>query len=209
MECVPSQSMARDMQPQEGSVRCVVAIGTSTGGPQALQNILSGFPADFPASILVVQHMPPGFTKSLAQRLDSLCQIAVEEADHGMDLRHGQALIAKADWHLTIVRKGENLVTQLSQMPPEVGHRPSVNALFASLPAVRPAKLIAVVLTGMGNDGAARLTDIKDCGGTVLAEDASTAVIYGMPRAAAQTGCVDHVVPLHEMGAVITRLVLA
>jgi two-component system chemotaxis response regulator CheB len=153
--------------------------------------------------------MPPRFTKSLAQRLDGLCQLSVHEAEDGIPLRHGQVLIAKADWHMTVVRNGGILSTQLTQTAPDAGHRPSVNALFASLPAVRPARLIAAVLTGMGSDGAARLADIKGCGGTVLAEDASTAIIYGMPRAAAQTGYVDRVVPLHEMSAVITGLVLA
>lgn len=189
-------------------IRSLVAIGASTGGPQALQTVLTGFAADIPASFVVVQHMPPRFTKSLAQRLDSLCQLSVEEAEDGESLRNGRVLIAKADWQMTLVADGDLLRTRLLQTPPISGHRPSVDALFASLPSVRTAKLIAVVLTGMGSDGAAGVVAVKEAGGITLAEDASTAIIYGMPKAAAQTGSIDRVVPLHEMSGVITRLIM-
>ncbi len=191
----------------DGPVRCIVAIGASTGGPQALQTVLTSFEADIPASFVVVQHMPPRFTKSLAQRLDGLCQISVDEAEDGEILREGHALIAKADWHMTLVAEGGRLRTRLQQTPPVSGHRPSVSALFASLPVAMSTKLIAVVLTGMGNDGSAGVVTVKEAGGIILAEDASTAVINGMPKAAAQTGCVDHLVPLHDMGSMITRLI--
>ncbi|MGE5653967.1 MAG: protein-glutamate methylesterase/protein-glutamine glutaminase [Bacillota bacterium] len=192
----------------DGPVRCLVAIGASTGGPQALQTVLTGLDSAIPASFLVVQHMPPRFTKSLAQRLDSLCQLTVDEAEDGDIIREGRVLIAKADWQMTVVSEGGVLKTRLLQTPPISGHRPSVNALFTSLPAANPARVIAVVLTGMGNDGSAGVVAVKEAGATVLAEDASTAVINGMPKAAVQTGCVDYVVPLHEISGLITRLVM-
>ncbi len=204
---LPNQSMGAASRSVDGPVRCVVAIGASTGGPQALQTVLTGFDADIPASFVVVQHMPPRFTKSLAQRLDSLCRLSVDEAVDGEMLCEGRALIAKADWQMTLTAEGGRIRTRLLQTPPVSGHRPSVNTLFASLPNAKPAKLVAVVLTGMGNDGAAGVVTVKEAGGTVIAEDASTAVINGMPKAAAQTGCVDHLVPLHEVSGLITRLV--
>ncbi|MFC4768805.1 protein-glutamate methylesterase/protein-glutamine glutaminase [Effusibacillus consociatus] len=182
-----------------GIVNEIVAIGTSTGGPRALQTVLTGLPSDLKAAVVIVQHMPPGFTKSLANRLDQMCAVRVHEAEHGQELEPGHAYIAPGGYHMQVASSGNKFVIRLDQTPPVGGHRPAVNNLFRSVAALEGVSLQAVILTGMGSDGAEGLKLIKQAGGKTISEARETCVVYGMPKAAAETGCVDAVVPLHEV----------
>ncbi|WP_018132541.1 protein-glutamate methylesterase/protein-glutamine glutaminase [Effusibacillus pohliae] len=194
----------KDLVPAaSGNIKAVVAIGTSTGGPRALQSVLTGLPADLDAAVVVVQHMPPGFTKSLANRLDQICELRVHEAAHGQELEPGHVYIAPGDYHMRVENSGKRLVVQLDQTPPLGGHRPAVDRLFRSVAALQGVALQAVILTGMGNDGAEGLKLIKQAGGRTISEAKETCVVYGMPKTAAETGCVDAVVPLHQVAAQI------
>lgn len=189
-------------------MRDVVLIGASTGGPRALQAVLAPLPADFPAPVLVVQHMPPGFTRQLAARLDQLCALRVVEAHDGMRLEAGTVYIAPGDYHL-ILTPGPGPVACLTQDPPRGGHRPSVDVLFASAASVPGLRAHLVVLTGMGSDGVwgARLLKERGQVGTVIAEDASTCVVFGIPRALIEAELADHVVPLGEIPRVLMDVV--
>ena len=179
----------------------VVAIGTSTGGPLALQMILPKFSRDINFSILVVQHMPEGFTAPLAKRLDTLCDIEVREAEDGEMVRPGVALIAPAGHHMT-VRKvrapefGEQKRITLGVGPREELHRPSVDVLFASVAEVYGKRAIGVILTGMGSDGVKGLGAIKEQGGFTIAQDEATSAIFGMPRVAIENNFAEKVLPI-------------
>nr|WP_042224090.1 chemotaxis response regulator protein-glutamate methylesterase [Oceanobacillus manasiensis] len=190
--------------------RTVVTIGTSTGGPRALQQVIPGLPADFPAPVLIVQHMPPGFTKSLAQRLNSLSPINVKEAVQGEVLENGTAYIAPGDYHMRIKKHGTTMLLELSQDPPVNGHRPSVDVLFESASDLNQTNKIAVILTGMGSDGSNGIKGLKmkDPSTITIAESEKTAVIYGMPKAAVKTNCVNHVVALNQVAETLKKLTL-
>ncbi len=185
--------------------RTIVAIGTSTGGPRALQKILTQLPANFPYPILIVQHMPPGFTKSLSSRLASLSAIQVKEAEDGEILNKGIAYVAPGGYHLKVARSGSLVVVLLDDKSEALnGHRPSVDALFYSLAALQRVNVLSVVLTGMGADGAKGLIQLKQRGNTVaIAESEQTAVVYGMPKAAIAEKVVDHIIPLDEVTTAI------
>ncbi|PPB08608.1 protein-glutamate methylesterase/protein-glutamine glutaminase [Brevibacillus laterosporus] len=187
----------------------VVFLGTSTGGPRALQTLLTQIPAFFPAPILIVQHMPPGFTKSLAQRLDSLCQITVKEASDGEEVKAGIAYIAPGGYHMEATQpSGGKIIITLHQEAPRGGHRPSVDVLFESASKLTHTRQWAVILTGMGADGTAGLRQMKESHHVVgLIEDQSSCVVFGMPRAAIQAGLADHIVPLDHMAETLVRLV--
>lgn len=187
----------------------VVAIGTSTGGPRALQEIITKIPANFPAGILIVQHMPPGFTKSLAERLNSLSAIQVKEAENGDIVRPGLALIAPGDYHMR-VEKGLNqqIKIKLSQEASVNGHRPSVDPMMHSVADIYRQNTVGVILTGMGADGSLGIKSIKESGGRTIAEDESSAVVYGMPRAAVELGVVDKITPLPMVANEIIRSVI-
>lgn len=174
----------------------VVAIGISAGGPQSLQRVLPAIPPAFPP-LLITQHMPAGFTAALAERLDAICQCAVKEAATGDGLKPGTIYIAPGHAHLRIVARGAKLFVKLSDGPKVSGFRPSVDAMFDSLLTVAPARTVAVVMTGMGSDGAAGLRKLKLSGAQTISQDRETSIVYGMPKAAAGTGCVDQIVPLH------------
>jgi two-component system chemotaxis response regulator CheB len=198
----PVTSAVRTILPKRknlGDVTEIVAIGTSTGGPRALQTVLTGLPADLGAPVVIVQHMPPGFTKSLANRLDQMCQVRVHEAEHGQELQNGHVYIAPGDYHMEVEANRNRFFIKLDQSPPVGGHRPAVNNLFRSVAALQNVSLQAVILTGMGSDGAEGLKLIKQAGGKTISEAKETCVVYGMPKAAAETGCVDAVVPLPEV----------
>jgi two-component system, chemotaxis family, protein-glutamate methylesterase/glutaminase len=190
-----------------GSETEVVAIGTSTGGPPALQKILSQLPESFPCPILIVQHMPQGFTSSLAQRLDRNSQLTVKEAADGECLVPGTAYVAPGGWHMRLRRKGGKLLVALDPGPDAALHRPSVDVLFESVAAVCGARSLAVVLTGMGKDGAVGAGAIKRSGGEVVVEAEESAVVFGMPRAVLEAVPVDAVVPLPEVAQTVLRLV--
>lgn len=184
----------------------IVAIGTSTGGPRALQEIITKLPGNIPCGIVIVQHMPPGFTKSLAERLDSLSSVTVKEAEHNDVIRSGHVFIAPGDYHMLIDREGGKNVIRLNQNPPIVGHRPAVDPLMESVARIYGSKAIGVILTGMGRDGAKGIEAIKRQNGHTIAEDQSTAVVYGMPKAAIEMGVVDKIVPITGVTAEILKV---
>jgi two-component system chemotaxis response regulator CheB len=181
--------------------RSLVAIGASTGGPRALQQVLTQIPGHFPCPILIVQHMPPGFTKSLAQRLDSKSDIHVKEATDGEILQKGVAYIAPGDFHLCVRSVGRSLAIQLTNEDHVSRHRPSVDVLFESLAPLQTYSLCMVVMTGMGADGSKGIVKVKQKNphSTVIAESQETAVVYGMPKAAVKTNVVDEVVDLNNI----------
>ena len=193
------------------SVRNVLAIGASTGGPRALEKLISSFPADIPAAVLVVQHMPAGFTASLSKRLNSKTALRVKEAQEGDTVEEGTVLVAPGNYHMEIVQKTINgrkkEVVHLSCGPKELGSRPSVNALFRSIAPIYGSKIISLVLTGMNCDGADGAEEVKKMGGKVIAEAQSSCVIYGMPREIVRRKLADFVLPLDKMAEEIIEIV--
>ncbi|KPD06470.1 chemotaxis protein CheY [Aneurinibacillus migulanus] len=196
-----------DRSLRKGKIENLIAVGTSTGGPKALQVLLKGLPRNFRGSMVIVQHMPPGFTKSLAQRLNSLCEIEVSEAEDNQVLQEGHAYIAPGNYHMEIKQRADGeIYISLNQAQPRGGHRPSVDTLFESITQIRHPSKYAIIMTGMGNDGTAGLKKLKETGvRSVIAEDESTCVVFGMPRAAIQAGTVDIIAPLHEISIQLMR----
>ncbi|NNV05002.1 chemotaxis response regulator protein-glutamate methylesterase [Geobacillus sp. C56-T2] len=189
-----------------GGQKAVVAIGTSTGGPRALEVVLTQLPPDLAAPVLVVQHMPKGFTKSLADRLDTLATMTVKEAEEGERLQNGTAYIAPAGVHLVVCKENGALQARLDESPPRAGHRPAVDVLFESLATIDDVRKVAVVMTGMGTDGTAGLKKLKESGNVkAIAEARETAVVYGMPRAAIEAGVIDVIAPLADIAAAIVQ----
>ncbi|SFC60230.1 protein-glutamate methylesterase/protein-glutamine glutaminase [Clostridium uliginosum] len=181
-----------------------VVIGASTGGPKALQQVLTKFPNDIEVPIFVVQHMPQGFTKAFAERLDRLCNVRVFEAEEGMKILNNTIYIAKGGYHMTVGKDGK---IHLNEEPAIWGVRPAVDKLFDSAIKVYGGNLVSAVLTGMGRDGADGTKHIKDYGGVTISEHESTCTIYGMPKAAFETGKVDLVLPLNNIAQEITKIV--
>ncbi|MEV4402720.1 chemotaxis response regulator protein-glutamate methylesterase [Actinoplanes sp. NPDC049598] len=179
----------------------ILAIGSSTGGPDALTKVLQGLPADFPVPIVVTQHMPPVFTKMFAERLDRSTPLRVVEATDGMELTPGWAYIAPGDNHLVFHRRGTATLTQLSGAPPENSCRPAVDVMFRSVAALYGASAYATVLTGMGHDGRGGAKVLRDAGAEVLAQDEATSVVWGMPGAVVGAGLADEVLPLDRISA--------
>lgn len=187
----------------------IVAIGCSTGGPRALKEVLEHITADLPAPVVIVQHMPPNFTRSLAQRLNSFSPLEVMEAEDGMKLQAGSAYIAPGGKHLRIVRDADgSLITSLSDDKPLNGHKPSVDVLFESLLPLDSLERHVVLMTGMGSDGAKMMKRLYDAGvKSTFAESEETCVVYGMPRSAVELDCVSHVLPLQDIAAGVVRAV--
>ncbi len=181
-----------------GSSEKLIIIGASTGGTEAIREFLQQMPSDCPG-ILIVQHMPEGFTRSFAQRLDSLCRISVKEAEHGDRVLPGLAYLAPGHSHLLLARSGANYVTALDQGPPVNRHRPSVDVLFESAAANAGRNALGVILTGMGKDGAAGMLKMREAGATNFAQDESTCVVFGMPREAIAVGAVHEIAPLVQL----------
>lgn len=186
----------------------IIAIGISTGGPKALQTILPSIPKEINAGILIVQHMPPKFTKSLADRLNELCSIEVKEAEEGDEIKKGWAYVAPGDYHLEVkYGVGGNKVITLNQKPSSQGHRPSVDVMFDSVRSnYAPGEIISVIMTGMGKDGARAIKDIRDYGGKTIGQSENTCVVYGMPRVANEYNALDYVVDLEEIPNQIIKL---
>ena len=185
--------------------RCVT-IGTSTGGPVALTQLLPALPADFPAPLLIVQHMPVGFTRALANRLDQLCNVHVREARDGMPLKPGAATILPSGKQVALTRKGDKITLSLVDDIEGSLHVPSFDVLAGQAADAYGADVVAVVLTGMGHDGVDGLRRIKAQGGYVIAQDEASCVVYGMPRAAALAGVVDRVAGLSEIPKILCDL---
>ena len=177
----------------------LVVIGTSTGGPQALTRLLTRLPADFPSPIAIALHIPPGYTQALAERLNAACAIEVLEASEGLALRPGRAVLARAGLHLKLEGRREACVSRLDLEPVYTPHRPSVDVLFESAARAWGPEVLAVVLTGMGNDGLQGARHVREAGGRVLTEDASSCVVYGMPRSVDEAGLSNARVPLDGM----------
>jgi len=186
------------------STEKLIIIGASTGGTEAIREVLQPLPPDCPA-VLIAQHMPAGFTKSFAQRLDGLCRITVKEAEHGERVLPGYAYIAPGAYHLSLARSGANYVAHLDQEPPVNRHRPSIDVLFDSAARHAGKNAIGMILTGMGKDGAEGLLRMKKAGAHTLAQDEASCVVFGMPKEAIALGAADEVAPLGEM----SRRVLA
>ncbi len=182
----------------------LVAIGTSTGGPKALPDVLMQLPADFPAGIVIVQHMPPGFTKSLAGRLDQLSAIHVKEAEDGEQIMEATAYVAPGDRHLKVVEKLGKYYVELDDGPKKGPHKPAVDVMMSSLAKLPPRKLIAVIMTGMGSDGCDGMEELKKANNThIIAQDEASCVVYGMPRAVVQKKLADEIVPLSQIAQAI------
>lgn len=183
----------------------VVAIGLSTGGPNALAALLPELPADFPVPILIVQHMPRLFTGQLAARLAARCALEVREGHHGAAIGPGQAWIAPGDHHMTVVRGARAPRLRIFQGPPENSCRPAADPLFRSVARSFGARALAVVMTGMGQDGLRGCECIRRAGGQVVVQDEPSSVVWGMPGAVAAAGLAHKVLPLSQIGAELVR----
>ena len=186
----------------------IVAIGTSTGGPKALQEMMPHFPANFPVPILIVQHMPPVFTSSFAQKLNETCQIEVVEASEGEPLKSGKAFLAPGGMHMKLKRIGHlDLGIRLDKDPGGHLHVPSVDVMMTSVAEFFPRRCLGVILTGMGCDGKEGMGLIKASGGKTIAQDEGSCIVYGMPKAVAEAGLADKVVPLEYMAGEIINMI--
>lgn len=184
--------------------RQLIAIGASTGGVEALRDLLTVLPANAPP-IIISQHMPPIFTKSFAQRLDGLCRISVHEAEHGMKLKAGMACIAPGSHHLTIKSKPGGWLCQLDDGPLVSGHKPSVDVMFESVAAVAGNRAVSAILTGMGKDGARGMLAIREQGGVTIGQNEASCVVYGMPKAAFDCGALSMQVPLSDIAYTLLK----
>jgi two-component system chemotaxis response regulator CheB len=183
----------------------VVAIGASTGGPMSLEKILTALPKDYPGAILIVQHMPVGFTRSLAERMNQQCSMEVKEAEEGDLILPGRIYIAPGGYHLKLRRFKDTYRVLLSKSPHDTLHCPSVDVLLESVAETWHGRMLGVILTGMGQDGTQGVKTMKGKGGTIFAQNKETCVVFGMPKTAQMTGCVDRMVPLNLMAGEIYR----
>ncbi len=194
--------------PRKGKPYCaappngVIAVGASTGGTEALRVLLAALPTDCPP-VVIVQHMPEGFTRAFAARLNKECAVEVEEARDGDRLQTGRALIAPGNRHMLVHRSGEEFVVQIVDGPLVSRHRPSVDVLFRSVSISVGPKAVGVIMTGMGDDGAHGLSEMKEAGAVTVAQDEASCIVFGMPREAISRGAVDVVVPLEQIPRVI------
>jgi two-component system chemotaxis response regulator CheB len=191
--CTKSNSIKR-----KSGTEKIIVIGSSTGGPRALMQLIPALPPELPAGILIVQHMPPLFTRSLAERLNQASKLRVAEAQEGDSIWGGKILLAPGDYHMTLSHNGK---VSLNQGPRLHGIRPSVDVTMKSAASIFGALTLGIILTGMGSDGTEGAFHIKAAGGKVIAEDESTCVVYGMPQSVAKAGYVDKVLPLHEIAS--------
>lgn len=184
----------------------IIAIGISTGGPDALRLVFSNLDADLKTPIVVVQHMPPGFTLEFARSLDRVCPLEVKEAEEGDAIRPGRALIAQGNKHLEVEKQPQGAIVRLTDAPLVSGHRPSADVLFASVAKWYGNHALGVIMTGMGRDGAEQIGEIYKEGGLTLGQDEASAVVYGMPRVAFELGHIQEQVPLQNMARRICDL---
>ena len=184
-------------------IKKVVVIGSSTGGPRALTMVMPYLPADLPAAVLVVQHMPEGFTKSMSERLDQMSVLSVSEASANDKLEQGRALVVPGDYHMTVTRDG---AIELNQAPAVWGVRPAVDITMESVARAYGHSTVGIVLTGMGSDGTAGTGMIKAAGGKVAVEDESTCAVYGMPKSVVGAGHADQISPISSIAATIIEM---
>ena len=184
----------------------IIAIGSSTGGTEAVKDVLMALPPNTPP-ILITQHMPEHFTKTWANRMNSLCRISVKEAEDGDSVLPGHALVAPGSYHMTLVRSGARYTVRINQDPPVNRHRPSVDVMFASVAQYAGANAVGVILTGMGGDGAREMLTMKQAGAFTIAQDEASCVVFGMPKEAIKMGGVDKILPLAEIPAAIVAYV--
>lgn len=201
----PAASGAAPRLPPNRVTGWVVGIGISCGGPQTLYEMLPVFPSDF-VPILITQHMPAQFTGPFAQHLDRLCAMRVKEAEQDELLRQGTVYIAPGSHHMRVERRGVSLAIRLDGGPPVSGHRPSVDVMFSSLAKTCPSRTIAVIMTGMGRDGADGLGELMRAGAVTIGQDADSCFVYGMPKVAAESGYVRHVASASEIPGLLARL---
>lgn len=180
----------------------IIAIGASTGGTEALKDVLEVLPPNTPP-IVITQHMPEHFTKTFADRLNSLCRISVKEAEDGDSVLPGHALIAPGSYHMTLARSGARYIVRINQDPPVNRHRPSVDVMFASVAQYAGSNSVGVILTGMGGDGARELLTMKQAGAFTIAQDEASCVVFGMPKEAIKLGAADRILPLQEIPSAI------
>jgi len=203
------QKIVRDKDNQSSQIKRIFAIGISTGGPKALRDVIPQLPGDIPAAFLVVQHMPPGFTKSLAERLDSLSSIKVKEAEDNETVKAGVVYIAPGDYHMkTALARDRSIIIKLTKDPPYGSHRPSATVMMESLSETGLANIVGIIMTGMGNDGSEGAKKLKqENNGYIIAQDEKTCTVYGMPKVAVELGIVDEIVPLERITKKITEIV--
>ncbi len=201
------EASVEDKKDRNEKVKALIVIGTSTGGPKALQEVIPYIPEDIPAAILIVQHMPPGFTKSLADRLNTLSGVNVKEGEDEERIKPGFAYIAPGDFHMEVQTTKDGIMKlRLTKDNPMGGHRPAVNALMKSIAKTGFPNVIGVIMTGMGNDGKEGIVSIKESNNAVIiCQDEMSCVVYGMPKSAISTGVVDAIVPLKEIAGVIVK----
>ncbi|HEY9069620.1 MAG TPA: chemotaxis response regulator protein-glutamate methylesterase [Candidatus Ozemobacteraceae bacterium] len=183
----------------------LIVVGASTGGTEALREFLMALPLDCPA-VVIVQHMPEKFTASFAQRLDSLCRVSVKEATSGDTLMRGHVLIAPGNHHMLVKRSGARYYVEIKDGPLVSRHRPSVDVLFRSAARYAGKNAVGVIMTGMGDDGARGMSEMKEAGAITVAQDEATSIVFGMPNEAIKRGGVDHVLPLHRIAREVLRL---
>jgi two-component system, chemotaxis family, protein-glutamate methylesterase/glutaminase len=207
-EKMPAEKLFTSRTKPDQNSKKIICIGTSTGGPRALQRVLTSLPKDIGVPILIVQHMPAGFTKSLANRLNSLSQIHVKEAEDGELLQKGTAYIAPGGWHLQVKSIGPGLAVSLGNAAPRNGHRPSVDVMFESISSIKNYTKIAVIMTGMGSDGSKGLLEMKKNGAVkAIAESQETSIVFGMPKAAIATKMVDDVANVENIAQSIMKYI--
>lgn len=186
----------------------IVAIGTSTGGPRALQEVIPKLPKDFPVPVVIAQHMPPNFTKPFAERMNFLSQMTVKEAEDGEQIQNGVVYIAPGRGHMRLVRRrGIETVISISEDRETFIYRPSVDALMASVAEFFPGRALGVILTGMGNDGVKGMAEMKKGGSRLFAQNEETCVVYGMPKAVVDAGLADKVLAIEEIAGEIVNSV--
>lgn len=207
---IPSDKLEQKLSPKvNSSITSIIAIGTSTGGPRALHEVITNLPKHLPAPIVIVQHMPPRFTKSLAQRLDSFSELEVFEAEHGMKLDNGKAYVAPGGKHMVVKYVNSQYVVHLTNDPPQSGHRPSVDVLFDSLLDFPELQRYIVLMTGMGSDGAQAMLRLSNQGvAATIAEAEESCIVYGMPRSAVELGAASKVLPLSQIAPELLKLLL-
>jgi two-component system chemotaxis response regulator CheB len=203
--CAPAEHEPRKdfVRPSGSIARDVVAIGVSTGGPPAVQKVLSALPKDFPASIVIAQHMPAAFTGPFAKRLDGVCQVSVKEAETGDRLAPGQVFIAPGGKHLKLIQKVSRVEIEITGEPADALYKPSANVLVGSAAEAVGKRALGVILTGMGSDGLEGVKILKQKGGRALAQSDSSCVVYGMPKAIVDAGLADEIVDIDEMAQAI------